>query len=489
MTTATIIGSGFASLAAATSLADKGAKVTVVEKNASTGGRARKFTEQGFTFDMGPSWYWMPDVFEKYFNRFGKSVSDYYDLKRLDPSYRVFFKDEQVDIPSSFQSLIELFEAREKGAGQKLRKFLEDAAYKYDAGVNDLVYKPGLSVLEFAQWKVMKGLFQLDLLKNFKDFARGYFSDPKLLSLIEFPVLFLGAMPQDTPALYSLMNYADMKLGTWYPMGGMHKIVEGMETLAREKGVNFRLGEPVQRIYQNGSMRVVTDRESISSDVVVGGADYHHIDTQLLDESDRQYKSKYWGTRTMAPSCLLYYVGVKKKVDGLLHHNLFFDTDFQQHAKEIYKTNVWPESPLFYVCCPSKTDDSVAPQGMENIFMLIPIAPGLEGDSEAIRERYFDTLVNRIEKHTGTSFKNDIIYKKSYSVSEFQKDYNAFKGNAYGLANTLLQTAFLKPRIQHKNLNNLYFTGQLTVPGPGVPPSLISGQVVADLIAKHHKLN
>ena len=485
--TTTIIGSGFSSLAAATTLASKGVDVTVLEKNSTAGGRARKFTHQGFTFDMGPSWYWMPDVFDKYFERFNKKTSDYYDLIRLNPSYRVFFKEEQVDIPADMTSLKELFESKEKGAGANLERFLKDAAFKYDAGIKDLVYKPGRSIFEFAQWKVVKGLAELDLLKNFHDFARKYFSNPQLLSIIEFPVLFLGAMPKETPALYSLMNYADLQLGTWYPMGGMNKIIEGMVNLAEEVGVKFKYDSPVEKIYENGIMNIVTAKETYKSDYVVGGADYHHIETQLLNKKNRQYSDDYWEKRTMAPSSLLYYVGVDKKVDGLKHHNLFFDTPFDEHAIEIYKTNKWPSDPLFYVCCPSKTDPTVAPEGKENLFILIPIAPGLSGDTEEKRKKYFQQVIERIEKHTGSNFSESISYQKSYSVSEFKKDYNSYKGNAYGLANTLRQTAFLKPRLQHKKLKNLYYTGQLTTPGPGMPPSLISGQVAADQILKSIK--
>ena len=486
-TTTTIIGSGFSSLAAATTLAASGVDATILEKNSTAGGRARKFQHEGFTFDMGPSWYWMPDVFDKYFERFNKKTSDYYDLVRLDPSYRVFFKDEQIDLPANMGSLKELFESKEAGAGKQLERFLKDAAIKYDAGINDLVYKPGLSLLEFAQWKVVKGLVELDLLKNFHDFARKYFTNPKLLSIIEFPVLFLGAMPKETPALYSLMNFADLQLGTWYPMGGMNKIIEGMVSLAEEVGVKFKYDSPVEKIFMNGQMNTITASESLKSDFVVGGADYHHIETQLLDKSDRQYSAAYWENRTMAPSCLLYYVGVDKKVDGLKHHNLFFDSPFDNHAVEIYKSKKWPTDPLFYVCCPSKTDPTVAPEGKENLFILIPIAPGLNGDTEEIRKEYFNKVIARIEKHTGSSFSEAISYQKSYSVSEFKTDYNSFKGNAYGLANTLRQTAFLKPRLQHKKLKNLYYTGQLTTPGPGMPPSLISGQVAADQILKSIK--
>ena len=487
--TATIIGSGFSSLSAATSLADKGFDVTIIEKNSSAGGRARKFDHEGFMFDMGPSWYWMPDVFETFFARFGKKPSDYYTLKRLDPSYRVFFSDEHIDMPASMQGLIDLFEEREKGAGESLKKFLADASIKYDAGINDLVKKPSLSIFEFAKWKVVKGLFQLDLFSNFHDFARKYFKDPKLLSIIEFPVLFLGAMPKETPALYSLMNYADLKLGTWYPMGGMHKIIEGMVKLAEEKGVKFRYDEAAEKINSNGKLTVKTSKGEYTPDYVVGGADYAHIEQHLLDEKDRQYTAEYWDKRVMAPSCLIYYIGVNRRIPNLHHHNLFFDTDFDAHATEIYKTKQWPKNPLFYVCAPSVTDDTVAPENCENLFFLIPIATGINGDSEELRDKYFKVVIDRLKEKTGVDITENITFKRSYSVSDFVSDYNAFKGNAYGLANTLFQTAFLKPRIKHKKIKNLYYTGQLTSPGPGVPPSLISGQVVADYILKKHNLN
>jgi phytoene desaturase len=487
--TATIIGSGFSSLSAATSLADKGFDVTIIEKNSSAGGRARKFDHEGFMFDMGPSWYWMPDVFETFFARFGKKPSDYYTLKRLDPSYRVFFSDEHIDMPASMQGLIDLFEEKEKGAGESLKKFLADASIKYDAGINDLVKKPSLSIFEFAKWKVVKGLFQLDLFSNFHDFARKYFKDPKLLSIIEFPVLFLGAMPKETPALYSLMNYADLKLGTWYPMGGMHKIIEGMVKLAEEKGVKFRYDEAAEKINSNGKLTVKTSKGEYTPDYVVGGADYAHIEQHLLDEKDRQYTAEYWDKRVMAPSCLIYYIGVNRRIPNLQHHNLFFDTDFDAHATEIYKTKQWPKNPLFYVCAPSVTDDTVAPENCENLFFLIPIATGINGDSEELRDKYFKVVIDRLKEKTGVDITENITFKRSYSVSDFVSDYNAFKGNAYGLANTLFQTAFLKPRIKHKKIKNLYYTGQLTSPGPGVPPSLISGQVVADYILKKHNLN
>jgi phytoene desaturase len=481
-----VIGSGFAGLSAATALADKGYEVVVLEKNAVPGGRARKFEAEGFVFDMGPSWYWMPDVFEQYFGAFGKHPRDYYDLVRLDPSYSVYFgKDDVMDVPAQMDELYQMFEKYEPGSSKNLKKFLQEAKYKYDVGIKEFVVKPGHSIMEFADMRVLTSLFRLQMFTSMSKHVRKLFKNPQLIELLEFPVLFLGATPSNTPALYSLMNYADMALGTWYPMGGMHKIIEGMVQLAEEKGVDIRLNQEVKQIYvPNGhATKVITQDREYDVDVVVGGADYHHVEQHLLAPEHRMYSEKYWDKRTMAPSSLLFYVGVDKKLPSLHHHNLFFDTDFNKHAIEIYDKPQWPSEPLFYVCAPSVTDASVAPEGCENLFILIPLAPELE-DREDMREKYFNIVLDRLEDLTGEDIRKHIIYKRSFAHKDFEKDYHAYKGNAYGLANTLLQTAFLKPKLKSKKVNNLYFTGQLTTPGPGVPPSLISGQVVASEIHK-----
>ena len=478
-----VIGSGFAGLAAATHLADKGYNVTILEKNATVGGRARQFSAEGFTFDMGPSWYWMPEVFEEYFAYFGKKRSDYYDLHRLDPSYAVTFSDgDTMRLPAKMSELEALFEQYEAGSAVKLRQFLAEAKYKYDVGMGEFVKKPSHSIFEFADIRVLKSLFQLQMFTNISSVIRGLFKNQKLVQLLEFPVLFLGATPQKTPALYSLMNYADMSLGTWYPMGGMFEIVKAMTNLAKEKGVEIIVNQQVMQIYApNGqAQKVITATEEFNADIVVGGADYHHLDQYVLDPKQRNYSEQYWQSRTMAPSSLLYYLGVNKRLKNLEHHNLFFDADFNLHAQEIYETKKWPSDPLFYVSAPSKTDASVAPEGCENLFVLIPTAPDLGGDTEGVREKYYDLVMDRLEKWTGQQIRPHVIYKRTFAHADFQKDYNAFKGNAYGLANTLLQTAFLKPKLKSKHIKNLWFTGQLTTPGPGVPPSLISGQVVAE---------
>jgi phytoene desaturase len=484
---ALVIGSGFAGLSAACHLSSKGFQVTILEKNASPGGRAREFKAEGFTFDMGPSWYWMPDVFEHFFQKFGHKVSDFYSLKRLDPSYRVVFEQHHtVDLPADFDGLKTLFDSYEPGAGARLVKFMDQAAYKYEVGIQDLVYKPSRSILEFVDARLLYGLLRMDVFTSFHSHARRFFKDDKLLRLVEFPVLFLGAVPQNTPALYSLMNYADMKLGTWYPTGGMHQIIKGMVSLAETLGVKIRYqSEVVSFDYKNSSIKgaKLSDGTTVDADVVIASGDYHHIDKNVLAPAFANYSDKYWDKRVMAPSSLIYYLGINKQLPNLIHHNLFFDSDFAVHAKEIYTEPAWPSDPLFYVSCTTKTDPSGAPDGMENVFILIPVAPGLT-DTDSIREVYYNRVMDRLEKYCGTDIRGHVVFKRSYAHADFKADYHAFKGNAYGLANTLMQTAILKPSLKSKKLSNLYYAGQLTVPGPGVPPSLISGEVVAGEVAK-----
>ncbi|MEZ5018434.1 MAG: phytoene desaturase family protein [Flavipsychrobacter sp.] len=482
----TVIGSGFSGLASACYAAKHGYAVSVYEKNDTIGGRARCFEEQGFVFDMGPSWYWMPDVFERFFSDFGKKVSDYYDLVKLDPGFQIFFKEQEpLAIPASIEELYNTFEQIEQGAAKQLQRFLKDAAYKYQVGMQDLVHKPGLSITEFMNMDVLRGVAKTHLFRSVKKHVAQYFKDERLVQLMEFPILFLGAMAKDIPALYTLMNHAALSQGTWYPMGGMHKIVEAMESLARELGVEFHTNAEVTRIdvEKNAAKSIIVNGSRVETDYIIASGDYSFVEQHLLQQQHRNYTKAYWDKKTFAPSSLIYYVGVNKKVKNLQHHNLFFDADFDGHAKEIYETKEWPKRPLFYVCCPSKTDSSVAPEGHENLFILIPIAPGIE-DTEAIRERYFPQVIKRIEEHCGDEIAAHVIYKKSYCVNDFVKDYHAYKGNAYGLANTLKQTAILKPSIRNKKVKNLIYTGQLTVPGPGVPPSLISGKLAYEQLAK-----
>lgn len=481
-----VIGSGFAGLAASAVMAINGSKVTVYEKNADVGGRARTFESNSFVFDMGPSWYWMPDVYESYYNLFGNITSDFYELKKLDPGFAVVFGAGEVwDIPADFDSICTLFEGIEAGAADKLKKFIAEGEFKYKVGMSEMVYKPGHSISEFFSFQLFKDALKLQLFTSFSKHVRKYFKDPRLLALIEFPVLFLGAMPKDTPALYSLMNFSGLKQGTFYPMGGFGQVAQSFKKIAEQVGVTFQTSQEVSALEIKSGEISHLHSNGISNkvDAVIGTADYHHIEKDLLQKNYRSYSESYWDSRTFAPSCLLFYLGVNKKIDKLRHHNLFFDEDFDQHAIEIYKDKKWPTNPLFYVCCPSKTDPSVAPEGSENVFVLMPIAIGLS-DSEAIREQYYDLLMGRLEKFAGEDIRSHVVFKQNYATSNFISDYNAYKGNAYGLANTLMQTAIFKPKLKSKKVKNLFYAGQLTVPGPGVPPSIISGRVAANELLK-----
>ena len=478
-----IIGSGFSSLAASCYLAQSGHDVTVYEKNPTIGGRARQLKMEGFTFDMGPSWYWMPDVFERFFADFGKKTTDYYDLIKLSPAYRVYYGiDDFITIADNLEEIITSFEAIEKGSGALLKNFMAEAKSNYDIAIKELVYRPGVSPLELITPETAMKVGQF--FSNISRDVRKKFKNQRLIQILEFPVLFLGAKPSDTPSFYSFMNYADFGLGTWHPKTGMFDVVRAMETLARELGVQFVTNANIEKIIvENKTAKaIVVNGETIQSDLVLSGADYHHTET-LLDQEHRAYSEKYWDSRVFAPSSLLFYVGFNKKIENISHHALFFDVDFYQHAKDIYDEPQWPAEPLFYANFPSITDKTAAPEGMESGFFLVPLAPGIN-DTEALREEYFDKIMDRFELLTQQSVKNNIIFKESFCKNDFVSEYNSYKGNAYGMANTLLQTAFLRPKLKSKKIKNLYFTGQLTVPGPGVPPALISGKLVSELINK-----
>ena len=479
-----IIGSGFSALAAACYLAKNGNNVTVYEKNSTIGGRARQLKKEGFTFDIGPTWYWMPDVFERFFGDFNKKPSDYYELIKLSPAYQVYFDNlDFVTIADNLEEIISTFETIEKGSGDVLMHFIKEAQSNYDIAIKDLVYRPGESPLELITLETAKKVNQF--FSNISKDVRKRFKNTKLIQILEFPVLFLGAKPSDTPSFYSFMNFADFGLGTWHPKNGMYSVILAMEALAIELGVKIEVNSNVEKILVENrkTTGIKVNGKIIESDIVLSGADYHHSET-LLDEKDRQYSEKYWAKKTFAPSSLLFYVGFDKKIENVEHHSLFFDVDFDVHASAIYDSPKWPEEPLFYASFPSKTDENSAPKDKEAGIFLIPLAPGLE-DNAALREKYFEKIITRFERLTNQKVKEHIIFKESFCVNDFIKDYNSYKGNAYGMANTLLQTAFLRPKLKSKKVKNLYFTGQLTVPGPGVPPSLISGKLVSDLMEKY----
>ncbi len=479
-----VIGSGFSSLSAACYLAKSGMKVTILEKNTQFGGRARQLKKNGYTFDIGPTFYWMPDVFESFFNDFEKKTSEYYDLERLDPAYEVYFgQDKSIKIGDSYEKIRDTFEEIEEGSGGKLDQFIANAKENYKIAIKKLVYQPGESIFEIINWKTIKklGLFFSTIKKQ----VRSKLKNQELIKILEFPVLFLGAKPSTTPAFYNFMNYADFVLGTWHPKGGMYKVVEAMVALAKELGVKLEKDHAVERInVEKGKVTsVVSNGNTIPCDILLSGADYYHTES-LLNSSFRQYSDNYWNKKTFAPSALLFYVGFERKLENISHHTLFFDTDFEDHAATIYDSKKWPSAPLFYASFPSVTDELSAPEGKEAGIFLVPLAPGLE-DTPEIRDKYFEIILERLAINTKQEVKKWVEFKESYCVSDFIKDYNSYKGNAYGLANTLFQTHILRPKLKSKKVSNLYFTGQLTVPGPGVPPSIISGKIVSKLIEKY----
>ncbi len=483
-----IIGSGFSSLASACYMAKAGFEVTVLEKNEQIGGRASMLEIDSFRFDMGPSWYWMPDIFERFFSDFGKKVSDYYELQKLSPGYRVYFgKEDYIDISDNPEEIMETFENIESGSGEHLRDFMAKAKANYEIAMQDLVYNPGKSILELIspQTAVRLPLF----VQNISQTVRKNIKNAKLRSILEFPVLFLGAKPNETPAFYNFMNHADFGMGTWYPKGGFNAVAKGMAKLAEELGVKFLVNQNVKEIktQKNLATEVITDIETFKADIVISGADYAHTET-LLNKGERNYSESYWMKKTFAPSSFLYYVAFNRPVKHLQHHNLFFDTDFERHAEEIYDTKELPKKPLFYANFSSKTDPDLCPEGKEIGFFLIPVAVDLE-DSPEIHEKYFEIILDRIKENSGEDLREAVLFKKSFGVSDFKERYNSCRGNAYGLANTLMQTSILRPQIDNKKIKNLFYTGQLTVPGPGVPPALISGKVVSDYILQRFRSN
>jgi phytoene desaturase len=504
---ALIIGAGFSGLSAACFLARDGYHVTVLEKHDIPGGRARVFTEHGFRFDMGPSWYWMPDVFESFFNAFGKKVSDYYALKRLDPAYRIMLSKSDVetipsdqkklalgdsycseapfiDIPGSLEAIYTLFESIESGSQVKLKKFLKEAEYKYQCGINDYARRPSVSLFEFIDFKMAYEAIRLKLFQSYEKNLLPFNFHNIIKKILEFPVLFLGAEPKNTPSMYSLMTYADLALGTWYPEKGIYSIVEGMVSLAKSLGVNFYFDENVQKLSVEDRKinKVYTQKNVYYADSIIAACDYAFFERHLLPVASQSYSNEYWEKRLLAPTCLLFYIGISKKIPHLKHHSLFFDESFAEHASSIYTTHSSPETPLFYLCAPSVTDSTAAPVGMENLFILIPLSTKVIVN-DAMEEMYFKYVVEKIKKFYSVDISECIVFKKAYSREDFIEDYNALRGNAYGLANTLLQTAWFKPKIRSKKVKNLFYTGQLTVPGPGVPPSLISGEIVAKYIS------
>ena len=486
----TIIGSGVAGLSSACYLSKAGFKVKVLEKNAKAGGRLSQFERNGFTFDKGPSWYWMPDIFDNFFKDFNKNTSDYYNLKRIDPSYQFITKNDAYRIPANFDKLCELFDRVEKKSSESLIKYINLAENKYKLSIDKFLNLSGESYTELINPSILKNIHKLNIFISLRSHIKKYFRNEDLIKLLEFPSMFLGGTPLNTPGVYSMMNFADIKGGTWYPMGGMYKIVDAMKEIAIELGVDFNFNNTVNGFdIKNNQIKGIigNDNKVYHSDHIVSNCEYPFTQLNIIDNKSRSYSEKYWSSRKIAPSAIIFYLGISKKINFLKHHNLFFDESFNEHLKDINEKNKFPKKPLFYVCCPSKTDESVIPDAaMENIFILIPVSTKSNPAKEVVYY-YFKYVIDKLEKYESSEIKKHIIEKSSYTKNDFIHDYNAYKGNAYGLANTLLQTATFKPKINDRRINNLSYCGHFTVPGQGLPPSIISGKIVSNILEKKYE--
>jgi len=481
-----IVGSGFGGLAAAGILGKQGFDVTVVEKNEQAGGRASVYKDQGFVFDMGPSWYLMPDVFENYFGQFNKKPSDYMDLVRLDPSYRVFFsKDNVVDVAADLEKNLKLFEQMEPDGAQKMKDYLEKSKYQYNIAMKDFIYKDYRHFTDFLKPKLVVEGTKLHMFDKLDDYAQRFFKSDQIRKILEYTIVFLGGSPYDSPALYSLMSHVDFNLGVWYPQGGMGKLVDAMVKIAQENNVEFIFNEPVEKIKVENKKAVGVEAKNTTydADIVIMNADYAYADMNLIEPAYKSFSEKYWDKRKIAPSAYLLFLGLDKKLDSLIHHNLYFQPKWENHFQQIFQDPQWPDEPSYYVSCTSKTDPSVAPKGCENVFILVPVAPGLK-DTDETRQKYFTKILRHLEKLTGEKIIDSIITKRIFAHNDFTERYNAYKGTALGLAHTLKQTAVFRPSHQSKKIKNLFFTGHYTHPGIGVPMVIISSQILADTIKK-----
>ncbi len=478
-----VVGAGFGGLAVSALLAKKGFDVTLLEKNAEVGGRARVWLESGFSFDMGPSWYLMPEVFERFFSELDTKPSDLYSLVRLDPMYKVFHSTgDLLEMPARAGKIMEVFSNMEKDGHRKLKEYLALAEYQYDIAMEDFIYKEYERLSDFFTPALMTKGLKLHVFDKLDSRVRKFFSNELLVKILEYPVVFLGGDPKNTPALYSIMSYVDLKLGVWYPMGGLGAVVSAIRGVAEKNGVKIFTGQDVRKIEAD---RVVSSRAVFEADIFVVNADYPYSETNLLDKKHRTYPEKYWEKKTLAPSAFLIYLGIDKKLEGLRHHNLYFEENWFNHFDSIFRQPKWPEKPSYYVSCPSKTDPSVAPEGCENLFILVPVAPGLK-DSDELREKYYLKIVSHLERLLGEDILSHVVFRKIFSQRDFIGEYNAYRGTALGLSHTLFQTAYFRPRHRSKKQSNHYYVGQYTHPGIGVPMSIISAQIVAGEVAKDH---
>ena len=480
--TVTVIGGGFGGLSAAAYLGRAGLDVRLLERHDRVGGHAGVLERDGFRFDTGPSWYLMPDVFERFFGHFDREPTDYYELERLDPQYRVCWKDgDSVTIPPDRDRVEEIFESYEDGAGDALAAYLEEAERNYELAMDRVVYEGRERLRDYVDTDLLPMAPRYRLFGNMDDYVGRYVEHPKLRQLLEYTLVFLGGSPYNTPALYSIMSHVDLNLNVFYPEGGIAGVVDALADLAREQGVTIETGVEVQHVGGSaGNFEVETDDGVRESDLVVSNANPAHTERELLDPADRSHDPGYWDDQTYAPSAFMLYLGVEGDVDPLEHHTLVLPTDWSDHFEAIFEEPRWPDDPAYYLSVTSKTDDAVAPDGHHAVVVLVPIAPGLD-DGPEVRERYREKVLSDLAAEAGVDLRDRIVSETTACVSEFAERYGDPDGTALGLAHTLFQTGPLRPG--HRGpVDGLYYSGAYTTPGIGMPMCLISGEHTASAI-------
>lgn len=483
-----IVGAGLSGLSIAAKLAKTGFEVSVYEKHSIPGGVARITEDNGFRFDMGPTWYLMPEVFEDYFESLDRSIHDYMDIVELEPSYKIYFeKEPPAVIHRDFEKNAALFDSFEENGGQKLAKYLKDSKFKYTTALKNFLYRDYRTPFDFIRWPLLRDGARLNLLRRLDNHASRTFKDHRSKKVVEFNTVFLGSSPWTTPALYSLMAHVDLTIGIYYPMGGIHELAKALYRLGKELGVEYHFNSEVKSIIteKRKAKGIETVNGKFYGDIVLSSADYHHTDTVLLDSKHRNFPKIYWKTRIMAPSTMLIYLGIKKKLPNIVHHTFYLADKWSEHFDDIFKVKRWSENPSYYLGCPSKTDPSVAPEGMENLFVLVPLAPGLD-DHDEVREQYADKIIRHIEKTIGEEFRSDIVTKYIVSHRDFIRNNHLYRGSALGLAHTLSQTAILRPSHTSFRMRNMYYSGHYTQPGIGMPMAIIGSDLVSKLIIERH---
>ena len=481
--TVTVVGGGFGGLSTACYLAGDGADVTLLEQHDELGGVAGRIETDGFRIDTGPSWYLMPDTFERFFGHFGRRPEQYYDLTRLDPHYRIFWKDgDRVDVPDDPEAIAELFESYEDGAGDAFRSYLDEAERAYGIGVEEFVYRDRSRLRDCLDPRLLRAARGVTLMDSMSEYVGDHFDHPKLRQLVQYTLVFLGGAPHNTPAIYTLMSHVDFNLGVYHPTGGIASVVDGMAELATELGVEIETGEGVTGLDpKQGAIDVGTASGRHRADTVVANANPYHVERDLLPEGRSEYGESYWDSRTYAPSAFLMYLGVEGDAEPLEHHTLVLPTDWDAHFESIFEDPAWPEDPAYYVNVPSRTDPTMAPEGHEAVVVLVPIAAGLD-DDERTRQRFREQVIDDLEAHTGADLRDRIALERTACVSDFGSRFGAPRGTALGLAHTLRQTGPFRPSIRSSTADSLYYTGSYTSPGIGVPMCLVSGEHTASAV-------